>query len=97
MHKKHTLKVIYNFCIKKKQNMDGASFEAFSFEEENLEHFLEKSSGKLKYFLQKRGFLVGGTHSSLATRALIAFKQKKPNITTVKWGKFVRLLEILPN
>ena len=97
MHKKHTLKVIYNFCIKKKQNMDGASFEAFSSEEENLEHFLEKSSGKLKYFLQKRGFLVGGTHSSLATRALIAFKLKKPNIATVKWGKFVRLLEILPN
>ena len=39
MHKKHTLKVIYNFCIKKKQNMDDTSFEAFSFEEENLEHF----------------------------------------------------------
>ena len=58
MHKKHTLKVIYNFCIKKKQNMDGASFEAFSSEEENLEHFLEKSSGKLKYFLQKGGFLL---------------------------------------
>ena len=39
MHKKHTSKVIYNFCIKKKQNMDDTSFEAFSFEEENLEHF----------------------------------------------------------
>ena len=52
---------------------------------------------QIKVFLAKRGFLVGGTHSSLATRALIAFKLKKPNIATVKWGKFVRLLEILPN
>ena len=43
--------------------MDGASFEVFTYEEENLEHFLEKSSGKLKYFLQQSGFLVGGTHS----------------------------------
>ena len=63
MHEKNTLKVLYNFCIKKKQNMDGASFEVFTYEEENLEHFLEKSSGKLKYFLQQSGFLVGGTHS----------------------------------
>ena len=54
MHKKHTLKVLYNFCIKKKQQTKygyGASFETFSYEEENLEHFVEKSSGELKYFL----------------------------------------------
>ena len=37
--------------------MDGASVEAFTNEEENLEHFLEKSSGELKYFLQQGGFL----------------------------------------
>ena len=49
--------------------MDGVSSVAWSFhlyEEEKLEHFLEKSSGELKYFLQQRRLPVGGTHSSLA-------------------------------
>ena len=38
--------------------MDGVSSVAWSFhlyEEEKLEHFLEKSSGELKYFLQQKG------------------------------------------
>ena len=64
--------------------MDGAFVEAFTYEEENLERFLETSSGELNYFLQQRGLPVGGTHSSLPTRALIAFEQKKSIITTAE-------------
>ena len=58
--------------------MDGASVEAFTYEEENLVYFLEISSEELKYFLQQRGLPFEGTHGSLAARALIAFEQKKP-------------------
>ena len=64
--------------------MDGAFVEAFTYEEENLERFLEMSSGELNYFLQQRGLPVGGTHSSLPARALIAFEQKKSIITTAE-------------
>ena len=41
-----------------------------------LEDFLVMSSSELQYYLQQRGWSVSGTHSSLAARALIAFKQK---------------------
>ena len=89
MHEKHTLKVLYNFCIKKKQNMDGASFEAFTYEEENLEHF-RKIFRQIKVFLATKWVSCWrNPQCSLAARALIAFEQKKPIITTVKWGKFV--------
>ena len=85
MHKKHTLKVLYNFCINKKLQTKygyGASFEAFTYEKETLEHFVEKSSGELKYSLQQMGLPVGGFNISLAARTLIAFEQKKPITTT---------------
>ena len=38
--------------------MDSASVEAFTYEEENLDNFLEKSSGELNYFLQQGGCLL---------------------------------------
>ena len=41
-----------------------------------LEDFLVISSSELQYYLQQQGLSVLGTHSSLATRALIAFEQK---------------------
>ena len=41
-----------------------------------LEDFLVMSSSELQYYLQQQGLSVLGTHSSSATRALIAFEQK---------------------
>ena len=52
--------------------------------DEYLEHFSEKSSGGLKFFLQKRGLPTGVTQRSLAARALIAFEQKKPIVATAE-------------
>ena len=44
----------------------------------HLEDFLELSCGELKFFLQQRAIPVGGTHSDLAARALVAFEQNIP-------------------
>ena len=41
-----------------------------------LKDFLVMSSSEIQYYLQQRGLLVSGTHSSLAARALVAFEQK---------------------
>ena len=41
----------------------------------HLEEFLELSCGELKLYLQQRAISIGGTHSDLAARALVAFEQ----------------------
>ena len=44
----------------------------------HLEDFLELSCGELKFYLQQRAISIGGTHSDLAARALVAFEQNIP-------------------
>ena len=44
----------------------------------HLEDFFQLLHGELKFYLQQRALASTGTHSDLATRALVAFEQQLP-------------------